>query len=58
MPDDDKVWRIAAVASDSAGGSSYTVMAADGSREIEASSQVVISAFTRFLCTLPRYIQQ
>lgn len=38
MPDAEKVWRIAAVASESADGSSYSVVAADGNGEVEVTS--------------------
>ncbi|CAN0454097.1 unnamed protein product, partial [Laminaria digitata] len=35
VPDVEKVWRVAAVVSESADGSSYTVVAADGNGEIQ-----------------------
>lgn len=37
MPDAEKVWRAAAVASESADGSSYSVVAADGNGEVEVT---------------------
>lgn len=38
LPDKAAVWRIAEVVSESADGSSYTVLAKDGKRETEASN--------------------
>lgn len=42
VPDEDTVWRKAAVASESSDGASYTVLSADGKHEIEVNGRAEV----------------